>query len=64
MCAEAVWWRCHRRIIADYLLARGWDVEHVMGPGEFVAATRTPGSRLMRDGTIRYPAARAEARSS
>jgi uncharacterized protein (DUF488 family) len=26
MCAEAVWWRCHRRIVADYLLAEGWEV--------------------------------------
>jgi uncharacterized protein (DUF488 family) len=59
MCAEAVWWRCHRRIIADYLLARGWDVEHIMGPGQIVPATRTPGSRPMRNGTIRYPAVEA-----
>ncbi|MDQ6702845.1 MAG: DUF488 domain-containing protein, partial [Pseudomonadota bacterium] len=31
MCAEAVWWRCHRRIIADYLLAEGVPVAHIMG---------------------------------
>ena len=31
MCAEAVWWRCHRRIIADYLLSRGRTVFHLMG---------------------------------
>jgi uncharacterized protein (DUF488 family) len=30
MCAEAVWWRCHRRIIADYLLAEGVPVAHIM----------------------------------
>lgn len=30
MCAEAVWWRCHRRIIADVLTARGWEVRHVI----------------------------------
>jgi uncharacterized protein (DUF488 family) len=29
MCAEAVWWRCHRRLIADALVARGWAVEHL-----------------------------------
>lgn len=62
MCAEAVWWRCHRRIIADYLLSRGWDVEHIMGPDQIVEATRTPGSRLMWDGTIRYPAPKGSAR--
>src|SRR5439155_4549131 len=33
MCAEAVWWRCHRRIVADYLLARGVAVWHIMGRG-------------------------------
>ncbi|HVC31856.1 MAG TPA: DUF488 family protein [Steroidobacteraceae bacterium] len=30
MCAEALWWRCHRRIIADYLLARGLEVQHIL----------------------------------
>lgn len=29
MCGETVWWRCHRRMIADMLTARGWDVEHL-----------------------------------
>jgi uncharacterized protein (DUF488 family) len=33
MCAEAVWWRCHRRLIADALVVRGWWVEH-LGIGE------------------------------
>lgn len=56
MCAEAVWWRCHRRIITDYLLARGTRVEHIMGPGRVVPATLTPGARVLADGTLRYPA--------
>jgi uncharacterized protein (DUF488 family) len=60
MCAEAVWWRCHRRIVADYLLARGWVVEHIMGPGKTVAATLTPGASVLGDGTIRYPAPELE----
>lgn len=30
MCAEAVWWRCHRSMISDYLKAEGWTVEHIM----------------------------------
>lgn len=55
MCAEAVWWRCHRRIIADYLLAGGMRVEHIMGPGQIVPATITPGALVMPDGTLRYP---------
>lgn len=33
MCAEAAWWRCHRRLVADALVVRGWHVLHVMGPG-------------------------------
>lgn len=30
MCSEAVWWRCHRSMVSDYLKAKGWDVEHIM----------------------------------
>ena len=55
MCAEAVWWRCHRRIITDYLLADGTRVEHIMGPGKVVPATLTPGVLVMGDGRLRYP---------
>ena len=55
MCAEAVWWRCHRRIITDYLLARGVTVDHIMGLGQVTPATITPVARLLLDGTLRYP---------
>jgi uncharacterized protein (DUF488 family) len=54
MCAEAVWWRCHRRLIADYLLIRGWDVVHLMTPGRPQAASLTPGAIAQPDGTIAY----------
>lgn len=30
MCSEAVWWRCHRSMISDYLKARSWEVLHIM----------------------------------
>lgn len=56
MCAEAVWLRCHRRIIADYLLAGGTRVEHIMGLGQVVLATLTPSALVIADGTLRYPA--------
>ena len=56
MCAEAVWWRCHRRIIADYLLAADVTVEHIMGLGHVTPATLTPGALVLADGTLRYPA--------
>jgi uncharacterized protein (DUF488 family) len=54
MCAEAVWWRCHRRIIADYLLERGRPVFHLMGEGRAEPARLTPGARP-EDGRIVYP---------
>jgi uncharacterized protein (DUF488 family) len=56
MCAEAVWWRCHRRLIADYLLVRGWDVSHLMAPGQTQPAVLTPAAVAESDGTISYPA--------
>jgi uncharacterized protein (DUF488 family) len=56
MCAEAVWWRCHRRIIADYLLSRGEAVAHIMGPGKRELATLNTAARPSPDGTILYPA--------
>lgn len=52
MCAEAVWWRCHRRIIADYLLASGEQVFHIMGPGHVDAATLTPGAVVQGNAVI------------
>jgi len=52
MCAEAVWWRCHRRIIADYLLASGCAVFHILGPGKIKAASMTPAARLTTDGIV------------
>ncbi|HJW40742.1 MAG TPA: DUF488 domain-containing protein [Rhizomicrobium sp.] len=59
MCAEAVWWRCHRRIIADYLLAEGFPVAHIMGHDKIDPAKPTPGVRSLPGGTLVYPAADA-----
>jgi uncharacterized protein (DUF488 family) len=56
MCAEAVWWRCHRRIVTDYLLIAGVEVAHIMGPGKIEPASLTPGAEPLADGTILYPA--------
>jgi uncharacterized protein (DUF488 family) len=55
MCAEAVWWRCHRRIIADYLLARGLTVLHLMGGDRVEPAKPTPGA-VVDGASITYPA--------
>jgi uncharacterized protein (DUF488 family) len=57
MCAEAVWWRCHRRIITDYLLASGEEVEHIMGPGKIEPASLTPGAEKRPGVVILYPPA-------
>ncbi|MFE9082954.1 DUF488 family protein [Brevundimonas sp. NPDC003935] len=56
MCSEAVWWRCHRRLIADNLLARGETVIHIMGHGRLEKARLTAGAILHPDGTVSYPA--------
>ena len=54
MCAEAVWWRCHRRIIADYLLAKGEAVFHIMGEEQVTSASLTRGAKIEGDKVI-YP---------
>lgn len=54
-CAEAVWWRCHRRIISDYLLAAGQVVLHIMG-NHSEEARLTPFAHLSSKGCLTYPA--------
>lgn len=56
MCAEAVWWRCHRRIVADYLIATGREVFHLMGEDTVTSASLTEGAVVDAD-RIRYPPA-------
>lgn len=56
LCSEAVWWRCHRRIITDHLLARGVEVTHIMGPSQTQAATLTAGAVVGPDHQVTYPA--------
>ena len=56
MCAEAVWWRCHRRLIADDFTARGWQVLHIMAPAKTTAHDLNPDARLVDD-ALRYPPA-------
>jgi len=55
MCAESLWWRCHRRIITDYLIAAGEKVFHILGPGHLEEAHLTPAARIDPDGTLTYP---------
>jgi len=57
MCAEALWWRCHRRIIADYLLAAGETVFHIVGAGKIEPARMADAARQQPSGILTYPAA-------
>ena len=56
MCSEALWWRCHRRIISDYLLSEGLEVLHIMGSRKVEPAVLTPNARRLANGTLVYPA--------
>jgi uncharacterized protein (DUF488 family) len=61
MCAEAVWWRCHRRIIVDYLLVAGESAFHILGPKAVSPASLTKGATPIPDGVLTYPSQAAKA---
>jgi uncharacterized protein (DUF488 family) len=57
MCAESLWWRCHRRILADFAsVARGVPVRHLMHDGRLEEHRPSPGLRLREDGLLVYDA--------
>ena len=56
MCAEAVPWRCHRQLISDQLVTRGWKVLHSMAPHHADVHVLNPAARLLPDWRIVYPA--------
>ena len=58
MCSEAVWWRCHRRIVADYLIHEGKEVIHLMGASRAEPARMNNAAQVAADGPV-YPAVRA-----
>ena len=53
MCSEAVWWRCHRSLVSDYLKARGWIVLHIMSAGKTEEHPYTSPARI-RQGQLFY----------
>ena len=55
MCAEVVWWRCHRRIITDYLLAGGARVYHIIDKSPAKPAVRNKAAKKVRNGGLVYP---------
>lgn len=54
MCAEAVWWRCHRRLIADVLTLRGFEVIHILDASHATPHSLTPPARVVK-GKLTYP---------
>lgn len=61
MCAEAVPWRCHRSLVADALLVRGVQVEHIMGPHKVKPHTLTPFAHVDHQHITYPPESEAEA---
>jgi uncharacterized protein (DUF488 family) len=55
MCAEVLWWRCHRRLIADVLVSLGVTVVHLFAPGKSEIHRLRPPARL-EDGRLTYRA--------
>ena len=53
MCAEAMWWQCHRALIADDFKVRGWEVLHLMTPTRVEAHPFTKPARVV-DGRLDY----------
>lgn len=53
MCAEAVWWKCHRSLIADHLKAKGKTVLHIMGRGKIEEHPFTAAARIV-NGELSY----------
>ena len=57
MCSESLWWRCHRRLLADFVsVARGTEVRHLMHDGRVEAHRPSAGLRLRDDGLLVYDA--------
>ena len=53
MCSEAMWWRCHRSMVSDYLKANGWKVIHIMAPGKEEEHPYTAPARIV-NGELTY----------
>ena len=57
MCSESVWWRCHRRLVADVaVLGRGVPVTHLMPDGRLAPHRPSDGAVVAGDGTVSWPA--------
>ncbi len=54
MCAERFFWKCHRRLLSDHLVAQGWDVIHILGPEETRQHSLSDMARVTADGEVIY----------
>jgi uncharacterized protein (DUF488 family) len=52
MCAETLWWKCHRRLLSDLLATRGWEVTHLLTPGKSEAHRVWDVAREVDDGLV------------
>jgi uncharacterized protein (DUF488 family) len=59
MCAEAVWWQCHRSLIADFLKAQGREVIHILSAGKTQVHPFTSAAKIV-DAKLSYATAEAE----
>lgn len=58
MCSEAVWWRCHRSMVSDYLKAKGWTVMHIMAIGKAKEHSYTAPARIVGDNVLYFDEAK------
>ena len=59
MCSESVFWRCHRRLVSDFLLMQGITIQHIMPTGKLRPHTLTEGARVVA-GELTYPPPEAD----
>jgi len=55
MCSEAVWWRCHRSMVSDFLKAEGWEVLHIMSEGKATEHPYTSPARIVNGKLVYTP---------
>ena len=60
MCAEALYWQCHRRLLSDYLVAQGVEVLHILGSKNLRSHKITEGALVTQEGNVIYPAMTGE----
>ncbi|MHC4575696.1 MAG: DUF488 domain-containing protein [Planctomycetota bacterium] len=60
MCAERFYWKCHRRLLSDYLTAQGANVEHIIEPGKLQPHKLTAGAVITPDAMVIYPSQTTE----